>query len=80
MSVISILAGQNRTIINDVSESKQGTLGKIKKYVRQSLGFITGIVVDATMSEIHSRRSEITLNPIEDGESVADHVNLNTRA
>ena len=80
MSLLSILYGTKKVIINDSSGSStsgfKGIISKIKRNVLQEVGMYGGIVLDCTTIEDHSYGAEVEENPIEDGEPVADHVNL----
>lgn len=80
MSLLSILYGTKKVVINDSSGSGgsgfKGIISSIKRNVLQEVGVYGGIVLDCTTIEDHSYKAEVTENPIEDGEPVADHVNL----
>ena len=78
MSVLSIIYQNNNVVINDDPLGKQNIIAKTGKRIRQQLqtGFLSGILLDATISESHKYDSEITQNPIEDGSNVADHIQL----
>lgn len=37
---------------------------------------LSGITIDATVSQSHKRKAEVTKNPVEDGAKITDHVQL----
>ena len=80
MSLLSILYGKTRVVINDQSGSDatgiKSIAARLKRNVLQQIGAYAGIVLDCTISEEHSYQADVTENPIEDGAPVADHVNL----
>lgn len=80
MSLIGIFYSNDYVVIDDKSsDSKTGiakTLANVGKRVKQKLGFVTGILIDATVSEIHTYDSEVVENPVEDGSDITDHINL----
>lgn len=79
MTLLSILYGGKKVVVNDsggTTTGFKGLINNVKKNVLQEIGMYGGIVLDCTISETHSYKADVTENPIEDGEPVADHVNL----
>lgn len=76
MGILGILFGQQRVVIDSKDTGPGSILGKIKGVVRQTIGGVAGIVVDATVSEEHLTSCELTENPVEDGAKVTDHVQI----
>lgn len=76
MSILGILFGQQRVVIGSKDSGLGGALGRLSGVLRQTIGGVAGIVVDATVSEEHLSEAELTENPVEDGAVVTDHVHL----
>lgn len=80
MALLSILYGQTKVVINDQSGSNEtglkGRITKLKRNVLQEIGAYAGIVLDCTTIEDHNYTAAVTQNPIEDGSTISDHVNL----
>ena len=76
MSILGIVFGQQRVVIDSKDSGIGGQLGKLSGVLRQTIGGVAGIVIDATVSEEHLSEAELTENPVEDGVVVTDHVHL----
>lgn len=76
MGVLGIVFGQRRSVIGVKTEGLGGELGRLRGILRQTIGGVAGIVVDATVAEEHITTAEVSDNPIEDGADVTDHVQM----
>jgi hypothetical protein len=76
MGALGILFGQKRTVIGAKEDPKTGTASTLAGILKQTIGGVAGIVVDATVSEEHVSNCETTDNPVEDGSDVTDHVHI----
>ena len=76
MGLLGIIFGQKRVVINSKDSGVGGILGNLAGSLPLSLNTLTGIVVDATVSEEHVSTADLTENPVEDGAKVTDHVQL----
>ena len=75
-SILGILFGQQRVVIDAKDSGVGGLLGGLTGVLRQTIGGVAGIVVDATISEEHLTEVDLTENPVEDGAVVTDHVHI----
>jgi hypothetical protein len=77
MGILGILFGQTKAVIGVKEDSGLGgALGKIKGVLRETIGGVAGIVVDASISEDHLTSCDVTDNPVEDGAKITDHVQI----
>lgn len=80
MSLLTILYGKTRVVIDDKSGSNatgfKGLIARAKRNILETVGAYAGIMLDCTLSEEHSYQADVTENPVEDGSTIADHVNL----
>jgi len=78
MGLLGIIFAQNRVVIDDKAASLTGPFSSFKSAFQQSLSTnnLTGIIVDATVSEEHVSECDVTENPVEDGAKITDHVQI----
>lgn len=77
MGLLGIIFGGNkRVVIGGKDTGLGGVLSGLTGVLRQTIGGVAGIVVDATVSEEHLTTCDLTENPVEDGAKVTDHVQL----
>lgn len=78
MGLLGIIFAQNRVVIDDKAAALTGNFAAFKGALQQSLATknLTGIIVDATVSEEHVSDCDVTENPVEDGAKITDHVQL----
>ena len=76
MGALGILFGQQKVVINDQNSGLGGDLNSLSGVLRQTIGGLAGIVIDATIREEHQTEAISTENPVEDGADVTDHVRL----
>lgn len=76
MSIVSILYQQQNVIVN--AKDQGSFFDQVKAKVLNPWSAISsrGITVDATVNEEHNSNAKTTDNPIEDGASVVDHVQI----
>jgi len=72
-SVLGILFRQQRVVIGS---SDVGSARNLQSFLRQTIGGVVGIVVDASVAEEHVIENDVTENPVEDGAKITDHVQL----
>lgn len=77
MAILGIIFGQKRTVIG-VKEGSNlgGALGALQGVLRQTIGGVAGIVIDATIREEHLTTLDLTDNEVEDGASITDHAQI----
>lgn len=76
MAVLGLLFGQQRVVIGAKERLKASSFGPLSKILSENLGGLAGIVVDASVNEEHVSEAEVTRNPVEDGTTLVDHVQL----
>lgn len=76
MAILGILYGQKKTVIDSKDSGLGGVLGQLQGVLRQTVGGVAGIVVDATINEEHVQVLDITENEVESGVDVTDHSQL----
>lgn len=68
-----ILFRQTKVVLGQNSEGNGNSLTGI---LSQTIGGVSGIVLDASISEDHVKECEVTENPVEEGAKITDHVQI----
>lgn len=77
MGILGILFRDTRVTIDPIGESRKGFFGALKGAALDALNMgLTGIVIDATVTETHLSECDVTKNPVEGGAPVTDHVQV----
>ena len=76
MGLLGIIFQQKQNVIDAQESGTGGALGQLQGVLRQTIGGVAGIVIDATISEEHKTSCDMTENPVEDGAKITDHVQL----
>jgi len=76
MGLLGILFQQKTNVIDAQESGTGGALGQLQGVLRQTIGGVAGIVIDATVTEEHKTSCDLTENPVEDGAKITDHVQL----
>lgn len=76
MSVFGILYRPSKVVI-DAPVGGGLVVNSFTDSSRQSEGSVAGMVIDATVSETHTSTCDVSENPVEEGPSISDHVQLN---
>lgn len=74
--IVGLIFRAQKTVINAKDSGLGGALGKIGGVLRQTIGGVAGISIDATLQETHSSSCTIARDPVEDGSNITDHVEM----